>query len=188
MVGEKERARKAWERSIAVVRRLLSFVRREAQADLSGYSTQNPSYSTTPTLLLGLSHLNASKDPTLAGGEDARAQAYKEGIEGISAAFKRDNTLAAATAPLAGHFLLTGKAGVSRPILSAPHSGDGADPSPFALPLIRPSSSPSARSNSPIPVSSSQKAISPSLVPSTLREKRRACPSTSCRPTPTPIS
>ncbi|ORY91479.1 hypothetical protein BCR35DRAFT_323300 [Leucosporidium creatinivorum] len=89
MMGEKERARRAWERSIVV----------------------NPSFSTTPRLLLGLSHLNASKDPTLAGGEDARAQAYKEGIEGISAAFKRDNTLAAATAPLAGHFLLTGKAG-----------------------------------------------------------------------------
>lgn len=62
-------------------------------------------------LLLGLAHLNASKDPTFPGGESARTEEYSKGIELIQAAFKQDNTSAAAAGPLANYFLLSGRPG-----------------------------------------------------------------------------
>ncbi|KAK4056635.1 protein required for normal CLN1 and CLN2 G1 cyclin expression [Microbotryomycetes sp. JL221] len=89
MLGDRNRARKAWERSIAV----------------------HPDDSTSATLLLGLAHLNSSKDVTLTGGEEARTNEYAKGMTLIQKAFKSDNTLAAAAGPIANHFLLAGKPG-----------------------------------------------------------------------------
>ncbi|GAA5934231.1 hypothetical protein JCM10213_003737 [Rhodosporidiobolus nylandii] len=89
MLGDRDKARRAWERSMAV----------------------NPtSPSPSAPLLLGLLHLNASKDPLLSGGDDARAAAYEKGINLVQAAFKKDNTSAgaAAMAPLAGHMTVQG--------------------------------------------------------------------------------
>ncbi|GAA5918530.1 hypothetical protein JCM1841_003285 [Sporobolomyces salmonicolor] len=84
MLGDRDKARRAWERSLIV----------------------NPAASPSATLLLGLLHLNRSRDPTLPGGDDARASAYEKGLGLLQAAFKRDNTLAAAMGPLGGHMLL----------------------------------------------------------------------------------
>ncbi|GAA5870591.1 hypothetical protein JCM8547_002055 [Rhodosporidiobolus lusitaniae] len=84
MLGDREKARKAWERSAAV----------------------NPSSpSPSAPLLLGLLHLNASRDPLLPGGEPARAAAYEVGFKHIQQAFKKDNTSAGAAAMgcIAGH-------------------------------------------------------------------------------------
>ncbi|KAK4055542.1 protein required for normal CLN1 and CLN2 G1 cyclin expression [Microbotryomycetes sp. JL201] len=89
MLGDRARARRAWERSIAV----------------------HPNESTSATLLLGLAHLNQSKDVTLAGGEESRTSEYAKGMTLIQKAFKSDNTLAAAAGPIANHFLLAGKPG-----------------------------------------------------------------------------
>ncbi|KAM0788951.1 hypothetical protein ACM66B_003026 [Microbotryomycetes sp. NB124-2] len=89
MLGDRARARKAWERSIAV----------------------HPDESTSATLLLGLAHLNHSKDVTLTGGEEARTSEYARGMTLIQKAFKSDNTLSAAAGPIASHFLLAGKPG-----------------------------------------------------------------------------
>ncbi|GAA6050033.1 hypothetical protein JCM3770_001925 [Rhodotorula araucariae] len=89
MLGDREKARKAWERSMAV-------------------NPNNP--SPAAALLLGLLHLNASKDPLHAGGTDARAAAYSRGLGLIQAAFKKDNTsvCAGAMGPIAAHLLSTG--------------------------------------------------------------------------------
>ncbi|KAK4704656.1 RNA polymerase-associated protein CTR9, partial [Phenoliferia sp. Uapishka_3] len=84
MLGERERAKKAWERSAAV---------------------HAESSSNSALLLLALANLNASRDPVHIGGEDGRAAAYKTGMEYVKVAFKKDNTTAAAAGPLATHFL-----------------------------------------------------------------------------------
>ncbi|GAA5864342.1 hypothetical protein JCM1840_006751 [Sporobolomyces johnsonii] len=84
MLGDREKARRAWERSLIV----------------------NPTASSSATVLLGLLHLNRSRDPTLPGGDDARASAYEKGLGLLQTAFKGDNTLAAAMGPLGGHMLL----------------------------------------------------------------------------------
>ncbi|GEM08555.1 pol II transcription elongation factor [Rhodotorula toruloides] len=89
MLGDREKARKAWERSMQV----------------------NPNNSSpSAPLLLGLLHLNASKDPLLPGGPASRSAAYGRGLTLIQAAFKKDNTSAgaAAMAPIASHLLLQG--------------------------------------------------------------------------------
>ncbi|BGP07002.1 protein required for normal CLN1 and CLN2 G1 cyclin expression [Rhodotorula toruloides] len=89
MLGDREKARKAWERSMQV----------------------NPnSSSPSAPLLLGLLHLNASKDPLLPGGPASRSAAYERGLTLIQAAFKKDNTSAGAAAmgPIASHLLLQG--------------------------------------------------------------------------------
>ncbi|GAA5985401.1 hypothetical protein JCM11641_000144 [Rhodosporidiobolus odoratus] len=89
MQGDREKAKKAWERSMLV----------------------NPSSSSpSAPLLLGLLHLNASKDPLHAGGEESRAVAYEQGIKLVQMAFKKDNTSAgaAAMAPLAAHMTAVG--------------------------------------------------------------------------------
>ncbi|GAA6001271.1 uncharacterized protein JCM10292_006986 [Rhodotorula paludigena] len=88
MLGDHEKARRAWERSMAV----------------------NPSSSSpSAPLLLGLLHLNRSKDPLLAGGSEARTAAYSLGLTLVQQAFKKDNTSASAAAmgPMAAHFLST---------------------------------------------------------------------------------
>lgn len=108
MLGERDRARAAWERGMVVVSSIRTL---EEPATLTRFR-KNPT-SPVPGLLLGLAHLNASKDPTLPGGEDARSEQYAQGIKLVTAAFKLDNTQAAAASPLANHFLLTGKPGVS---------------------------------------------------------------------------
>ncbi|GAA5893890.1 hypothetical protein JCM8208_001270 [Rhodotorula glutinis] len=89
MLGDRDKARKAWERSMAV----------------------NPNNkSPSAALLLGLLHLNASKDPLHPGGSTARTAAYARGLALIQAAFKKDNTSATAAAmgPIASHLLSTG--------------------------------------------------------------------------------
>ncbi|BGP38925.1 protein required for normal CLN1 and CLN2 G1 cyclin expression [Rhodotorula kratochvilovae] len=89
MLGDREKARRAWERSMAV-------------------NPNNP--SPAAALLLGLLHLNASKDPLHSGGTSARASAYSRGLGLIQAAFKKDNTsvCAGAMGPIAAHLLSTG--------------------------------------------------------------------------------
>ncbi|GAA5839447.1 hypothetical protein JCM11251_002729 [Rhodosporidiobolus azoricus] len=85
MLGDKEKAMRAWERSMVV----------------------NPSSSSpSAPLLLGLSHLNASKDPLHPGGLSARSEAYEKGLKLVQIAFKKDNTSAGAGAMgvLAAHF------------------------------------------------------------------------------------
>ncbi|GAA6004613.1 hypothetical protein JCM11491_002168 [Sporobolomyces phaffii] len=91
-LGDREKARKAWERSIAV----------------------NPAHSTSAETLLGLLHLNRSRDPLLAGGSAARTKAYELGLSHVQQAFKRDNTIAACMGPLGNHLLIStaGGAGV----------------------------------------------------------------------------
>jgi RNA polymerase-associated protein CTR9 len=84
-----------------------------ATASTNGPVQQHPnSTSNSATVLLGLAHLNASKDPNLSGGEDARTTEYEKGLKHIQTAFKMDNTSAAAAGPLATYFLLSGKPGV----------------------------------------------------------------------------
>ncbi|SCV70711.1 BQ2448_3473 [Microbotryum intermedium] len=90
LMGDRKKAKAAWKRSIVV---------------------HPDSSSNSATLLLGLAHLNTSKDPTLAGGEEARTEEYARGIELIQAAFKKDNTSAAALGALANFFLLSGRPG-----------------------------------------------------------------------------
>ncbi|SGY78722.1 BQ5605_C008g04925 [Microbotryum silenes-dioicae] len=90
LMGDRKKAKAAWNRSIVV---------------------HPDSSSNSATLLLGLAHLNTSKDPTLAGGEEARTEEYSRGIELIQAAFKKDNTSAAALGALANFFLLSGRPG-----------------------------------------------------------------------------
>lgn len=71
---------------------------------------KNPSNkSPSAALLLGLLHVNASKDPLHPGGSPARTAAYARGLALIQQAFKRDNTspCAAAMAPLASHLVST---------------------------------------------------------------------------------
>ncbi|GAA6062434.1 hypothetical protein JCM10212_003308 [Sporobolomyces blumeae] len=89
-LGDREKARKAWERSIAV----------------------NPNNSTSATTLLGLLHLNRSRDPLLPGSSAARTKAYELGIGLVQQAFKKDNTLAAAMGPLGNHLLIQNQGGV----------------------------------------------------------------------------
>ncbi|KPV77301.1 uncharacterized protein RHOBADRAFT_51178 [Rhodotorula graminis WP1] len=89
MLGDRDKARRAWERSMVV----------------------NPNNkSPSAALLLGLLHLNASKDPLHPGGSTARTAAYARGLALIQAAFKKDNTSATAAAmgPIASHLLSTG--------------------------------------------------------------------------------
>lgn len=77
---------------------------------------QHPeSPSPSAPLLLGLWHVNASKDPLLPGGDAARAAAYERGLVLIQAAFRRDNTSAAAAAmgPLSSQYLSQGGPGAS---------------------------------------------------------------------------
>ncbi|GAA5893159.1 uncharacterized protein JCM6883_007583 [Sporobolomyces salmoneus] len=83
-LGDREKARKAWERSIAV----------------------NPSNSTSAQTLLGLLHLNRSRDPLLVGGSKARTKAYELGLSSLQQAFKKDNTIAACMGPLGNHLLI----------------------------------------------------------------------------------
>ncbi|GAA5900706.1 hypothetical protein JCM6882_000946, partial [Rhodosporidiobolus microsporus] len=67
----------------------------------------NPSSaSPSASLLLGLSHLNASKDPLHPGGLAAREAAYERGLELVQGAFRKDNTStgAAAMGVLSGVF------------------------------------------------------------------------------------
>ncbi|GAA6014604.1 hypothetical protein JCM10207_006875, partial [Rhodosporidiobolus poonsookiae] len=89
MMGDRDKARRAWERSMVV---------------------HPTSPSPSAPLLLGLLHLNASKDPLLPGGDDARATAYERGLRLVQQAFKRDNTSAGAAAmgPIATHLGVTG--------------------------------------------------------------------------------
>lgn len=87
-LGDRERAKKAWERSIQV----------------------NPnSGSNTATLLLGLSHLNDSKNPAVLGGLEARAVSFEKGWVLIQQAFKQDNTSAAAAVAVGAHLLSIGQ-------------------------------------------------------------------------------
>lgn len=117
MLGDREKARKAWERSMQVVS--YRHFRSVPARFLAGYGTdmkncrisQNPnSSSPSAPLLLGLLHLNASKDPLLPGGPASRSAAYERGLTLIQAAFKKDNTSAGAAAmgPIASHLLLQG--------------------------------------------------------------------------------
>lgn len=66
-------------------------------------------------LLLGLLHVNASKDPLLPGGDAARAAAYERGLVLIQQAFKRDNTSSATAAmgPLSAQYLSQAGPGAS---------------------------------------------------------------------------
>lgn len=81
--------------------------------------TRAPQHPESPSpsapLLLGLLHINASKDPLLPGGEAARAAAYERGLLLIQQAFKRDNTSssAAAMGPLSRQLLLQPGPGTS---------------------------------------------------------------------------
>ncbi|GAA5832010.1 hypothetical protein JCM3766R1_003684 [Sporobolomyces carnicolor] len=83
-LGDREKARKAWERSIAV----------------------NPSNCTSAQSLLGLLHLNRSRDALLPGGSRARTKAYELGLSLLNQAFKKDNTIAACMGPLGNHLLI----------------------------------------------------------------------------------
>lgn len=87
-LGDRERAKKAWERSVQV----------------------NPnSGSNAATLLLGLSHLNDSKNPAVLGGLEARAVSFEKGWVLIQQAFKQDNTSAAAAVAIGAHLLSIGQ-------------------------------------------------------------------------------
>ncbi|GAA5882098.1 hypothetical protein JCM3774_001508, partial [Rhodotorula dairenensis] len=94
MLGDREKARRAWERSIAV---------------------HPESTSPSAPLLLGLLHVNASKDPLLPGGDLARVAAYERGLVLIQRAFQRDNTSASAAAmgTLSSQYLSQGGPGAS---------------------------------------------------------------------------
>ncbi|GAA5992765.1 hypothetical protein JCM10908_006923 [Rhodotorula pacifica] len=94
MLGDREKARRAWERSMVV---------------------HSESTSPSAPLLLGLLHVNASKDPLLRGGDSARASAYERGLVLIQLAFKTDNTSpsAAAMGPLSSQYLSQGGQGAS---------------------------------------------------------------------------
>lgn len=77
---------------------------------------QHPeSSSPSAPLLLGLLHVNASKNPLLPGGDLARAAEYERGLVLIQQAFKRDNTSSAAAAmgPLSSQYLSQGGPGAS---------------------------------------------------------------------------
>lgn len=65
--------------------------------------------------MLGLLHVNASKNPLLPGGDVARAAEYERGLVLIQQAFKRDNTSSAAAAmgPLSSQYLSQGGPGAS---------------------------------------------------------------------------
>ncbi|GAA5970540.1 hypothetical protein JCM8115_002734 [Rhodotorula mucilaginosa] len=94
MLGDREKARRAWERSMVV---------------------HPESSSPSAPLLLGLLHVNASKNPLLPGGDIARAVEYERGLVLIQQAFKRDNTSSAAAAmgPLSSQYLSQGGPGAS---------------------------------------------------------------------------
>ncbi|KWU41627.1 TPR-like protein [Rhodotorula sp. JG-1b] len=94
MLGDREKARRAWERSMVV---------------------HPESSSPSAPLLLGLLHVNASKNPLLPGGDVARAAEYERGLVLIQQAFKRDNTSSAAAAmgPLSSQYLSQGGPGAS---------------------------------------------------------------------------
>lgn len=77
---------------------------------------QHPdSSSPSAPLLLGLLHVNASKNPLPPGGDIARAVEYERGLVLIQQAFKRDNTSSAAAAmgPLSSQYLSQGGPGAS---------------------------------------------------------------------------
>ncbi|KAL8290248.1 hypothetical protein RQP46_003187 [Phenoliferia psychrophenolica] len=86
-MNDRERAKKAWERSIAV---------------------HPDSTSNTALLLLALAHLNAARDMVHPGGEEGRTEAYAVGMKHLTAAFKKDNSSSAAAGLLATHFLHLG--------------------------------------------------------------------------------
>ncbi|GAA5937370.1 uncharacterized protein JCM15063_002885 [Sporobolomyces koalae] len=83
-LGDRDKAKRAWERSIAV----------------------NPEDSASAQTLLGLLHLNRSRDPLLPGGSKTRQKAYELGLSLVNQAFKKDNTIAACMGPLGNHLLL----------------------------------------------------------------------------------
>lgn len=67
---------------------------------------QNPEDSASAQTLLGLLHLNRSRDPLLPGGSKTRQKAYELGLSLVNQAFKKDNTIAACMGPLGNHLLL----------------------------------------------------------------------------------
>ena len=67
---------------------------------------QNPSNCTSAQSLLGLLHLNRSRDALLPGGSRARTKAYELGLSLLNQAFKKDNTIAACMGPLGNHLLI----------------------------------------------------------------------------------
>lgn len=83
-LGEHSLARKAWSRS----------------------TIKNPGKpSSGASLLLGLSYINAARNPRL--DEEERADTYSEGIQYIQQAWASDKTCAATAASLSGYFLVS---------------------------------------------------------------------------------
>lgn len=83
-LGEHTLARKAWSRS----------------------TIKNPGKpSSGASLLLGLSYINAARNPRL--DEEERAETYSEGIQYIQQAWASDKTCAATAASLSGYFLVS---------------------------------------------------------------------------------
>ncbi|GAA5955404.1 hypothetical protein JCM3765_006767 [Sporobolomyces pararoseus] len=81
-----EKAKKSWERSIQV----------------------NPSTSNSAETLLGLLHLNNSRNPSLPGGFKTRTESYELGLKICRKVFNRDNTISSCMGPLGNHYLLQG--------------------------------------------------------------------------------
>lgn len=83
-LGEHALARKAWARSTA----------------------KNPGKSSSgAALLLGLSYVNAARNPRL--DEEERAETYTEGVQYIQKAWASDKSCAATAAALSGYFLVS---------------------------------------------------------------------------------
>ncbi|GAA5974558.1 hypothetical protein JCM5350_001189 [Sporobolomyces pararoseus] len=85
-LNDREKAKKSWERSIVV----------------------NPSTSNSAQTLLGLLHLNNSRNPSLPGGTKTRTEAYETGLKLLRQVFSRDNTVSSCMGPLGNHYLLQG--------------------------------------------------------------------------------
>lgn len=122
--GEREKAQRAWKRSIALVRFLSSMCHPDLPLNPPTL-IQNP---TAPALfLLGLSQLNAARDPATSLSstatveeQEAKQVSFTEAYKSISAAFKLDNTIANVCVVLGQHFSLVGNFEAVRSAFSSP--------------------------------------------------------------------